>query len=588
MAEQKKAGIGLKLGRLGAFGRSALCMGGALTILLLPADRLSLLYLPFQAGQHERVLPAVLILLAVYYLAVSMSPRPRLGLYVGVLDSLLGALHLLFRIGVTGIVPAVAALWIAINTVAAAAMLCGLLMERGEARGLPVRIAAVALSLYLVVSYAMYPAGFVVCWWRQPAVELADLPPAPPFERHTRTINDTRYSVYYGELHGHSYFSIDARLFGARSPTEYYQYARDIAGLDFCALTDHDHPNGLCAYPERWRYDCRVTDEFHSPGKFVTFKAFEWTTGEGHAELVRHWSGRDQQEPSADEPPWGHRNVFFPGSDVPEVPFSHTDADCDTPEELWEKMRPWGAIAIPHHPLGGPVPPMKWERYNQELEPLVEIYSAHGNSESAEARLRIYNAYLAANGTSTHSVKHALGLGYRFGLIGSTDTHMGWGGNGTTYPETAYPRSMIEWVREQYGGEPVKGGGIAGVYARELTREGLFEAFHARRTFGTTGPRIVVALEVAGAFMGSVAMPPRGSKVKLHAEATGTANLASVEVIRDGEVAHAVAGTGEHSAAFDWEDDPVAPEQTVYYYLRVTQEDQEMAWSSPVWVVARP
>ena len=32
---------------------------------------------------------------------------------------------------------------------------------------------------------------------------------------------------------------------------------------------------------------CDLADEYHEPGRFVTFKAFEWTSGEGHHEAIR-------------------------------------------------------------------------------------------------------------------------------------------------------------------------------------------------------------------------------------------------------------------------------------------------------------
>ena len=42
--------------------------------------------------------------------------------------------------------------------------------------------------------------------------------------------------VLWGDLHGHSNFSD-----GTGTPEDYYVYARDVAGLDVAALTDHDH-----------------------------------------------------------------------------------------------------------------------------------------------------------------------------------------------------------------------------------------------------------------------------------------------------------------------------------------------------------
>ena len=63
----------------------------------------------------------------------------------------------------------------------------------------------------------------------------------------------------------------------------------------------------------------------------------------------------------------------------------------------------------------------------------------------------------------------------------------------------------------------------------------------------------------------------------------GTANLRSIELIRNNKIVHSHRPSGSR-AAFEYRDlEPPAGES--YYYLRVVQEDGNMAWSSPVWIV---
>ena len=86
---------------------------------------------------------------------------------------------------------------------------------------------------------------------------------------------------------------------------------------------------------------------------------------------------------------------------------------------------------------------------------------------------------------------------YRFGLLGSTDTHNGLGG-GTD--ERSYPGhlgvgddspekrlAMDSSVAGNYANNP---GGLIGVWAEENSRESIFAALRRREVFGTSGTRI--------------------------------------------------------------------------------------------------
>ena len=74
--------------------------------------------------------------------------------------------------------------------------------------------------------------------------------------------------------------------------------------------------------------------------------------------------------------------------------------------------------------------------------------------------------------------------------------------------------------------------------------------------------------------------PPRGA---FRGFVAGTAPLRSVQVVKNNEVAHE---QGPRGADLEFEiEDPGAADATEdFYYLKVVQEDGELAWSSPIWV----
>ena len=78
-------------------------------------------------------------------------------------------------------------------------------------------------------------------------------------------------------------------------------------------------------------------------------------------------------------------------------------------------------------------------------------------------------------------------------------------------------------------------------------------------------------------------------QARLYVKAAGTAPVKKIEIIRDGKVISIRKGK-KLIEEFYFEDTPFknpkshkTPALEVYYYIRLTQEDEHMAWSSPVW-----
>jgi len=206
--------------------------------------------------------------------------------------------------------------------------------------------------------------------------------------------------LFWGDIHGKSSLSD-----GTGSVDDYYQYARDVAGLDLTALTDHDGPQGrflshrcnfdkklkessLNISPKEWRYLKSKARQYNHPGRFVTFQAYEWTSNR-----------------------CGHRNVYYLNNNAPL--FSSYNPDSNTPEKLWRKLKGVKAIVIPHHPSGlhhishGGNSTMDWTIHNDFYQRIAEIFSIHGSSEKFGHPL---NYTLTRH--SGHFVQDALKMGW--------------------------------------------------------------------------------------------------------------------------------------------------------------------------------
>lgn len=307
---------------------------------------------------------------------------------------------------------------------------------------------------------------------------------------------------------------------------ECYRYAREISMLDFVAITDQ----GACL-TDAWEYCQQKVREYHQPGRFVTFKGYEAGS------------------------PLGHRNVIYVTDEI-DQPLDAKTFNTFHPAVVFERYRRRGdAIIIPHHVKTW----TDWDYHDPELEPLMEIYSCWGQSESPG--LDLWNK----GQTPGAGAWEAFRRGYRMGMIASSDNHVG-------MPGRSYPGD-----RQIHTPFP---GGLCAVWAKELTRESLFAALRQRQCYGTTGARIIVRFSAAGAPMGATA-ERSGDWTAMQIEVRGTAPIDRIEVVRDLQVARVVLGGGRTHVKEEFE---CNTKQPAVFYLRVRQTDGQRAWTSPIWV----
>ena len=326
--------------------------------------------------------------------------------------------------------------------------------------------------------------------------------------------------IQWFDLHGHTQLSD-----GTGTPDDYFRYAREVAGLDGVALTDHDHWGipYLDETPEHWDEIRQAVSDRHEPGAFVAILGYEWTS----------WL-------------FGHRHVLHFESDGPLL--SSADAATDTPEELWRALRGLPALTFAHHSAGDPVA-TDWRVVpDPVLEPVTEIASVHGSSESRDT------PHPVRGGIAGNYVRDALDRGYRLGLIGSGDSHDG-------HPGLAH------------FGAP--SGGLAGVIAPERNRGAVLEALRARRVYATNGARILLDVSLEGAPMGSV-VPQDASDLAVRV--ASPVDLEAVELVANGSVVQRVPAEGRVTAhVFTLPPDPGRR----WLYVRALGHEGAAAWSSP-------
>lgn len=278
------------------------------------------------------------------------------------------------------------------------------------------------------------------------------------------------------------------------------------------------NPEKEASYMEAtWAHVVRMADQHNEPGRFTTFAAYEYSPplpGTGKI----------------------HRNVIFRNSDVPSHAVSAFDALTEF--DLWSQLEAGcqGAcefLTIPHNPnkswglafagrtIDGDVYSAEDWAVRDRLEPLVEIFQIKGNSEcslgvgttdeecgieqflprckSADDIECIHPTSMVRDGLKKGlQLKEELGFNpLRVGMIGSTDTHNSNPGDTEEWdfrgPSGVFTGSAKSRVTPSRGGRnPLKRnpGGLAAIWAKENTRDALFDAMQQKEVYATSGTRI--------------------------------------------------------------------------------------------------
>ncbi len=361
-------------------------------------------------------------------------------------------------------------------------------------------------------------------------------------------------ALLWGSMHSHTEMSD-----GTGTLDRYFTEMRDECAIDFGATSDHDKADET---PEElWQFSQRAVEKYNEPGRFTVFLGYEWATWRKNGD--------------------GDRNVYYLKDHRPI--FRSGDDAYPNPAGLLSALKDEDAIVIPHHPAH-PGNHNDWKDHDPEKERLVEIYSLWGCSERSVGDGNIYLGAPVENPRGVPGVnplgyvQRALAMGWRVGFSANADDHSGHGSD--------------RIVRHKEGRDFT--GGLTGVYAKENTREAIWDALRNRRCYATTGDRIIAEFTLNGHPMGSELDASECGKRTIKVSVHGTAPIKSIEVVRNNVDAYRIEPC-THDAEFEWTDDaPLAmvnlpaakfcPVPFTFYYVRVTQEDNQQAWVSPIWI----
>jgi len=359
------------------------------------------------------------------------------------------------------------------------------------------------------------------------------------------------YTIYWGEMHAHTFGGgPGGGSDGSGSMEDFYPYTRDKAGVDFAAITDHlEYWQGRGNQQITWAKKQELARRFNEPGRFVTFLAGEFSH-----------DGRDIPGVIND----GHRNIYYKSDEETLI----LPKGLNRMQELLDMNKEKEALVIPHHTgYSNNTMGSLLACHDSRIQRLIEIYSAHGNSECPGCLRPVWRR---ESQVDWHGyVQNALAKGWRVGIIAGSDTHEGHPGN------TAPVGSNMRYQ-----------GGLAGVYASELTRDAIWEGLWNRRCYGTSGDRILLQFTINNHNMGSEI--EINDLPTIEVTAVGTTTIQRVEILRfsDGDsIPFPVVyrkQPEDNYCQFTWTDSN--PVKECLYYIRVVQEDEEMAWSSPIWV----
>ena len=366
---------------------------------------------------------------------------------------------------------------------------------------------------------------------------------------YTANVDNKPLHIVRGDFHRHTELSWDGGGSNDGNLQDFYRYMIDVAAMDFGASTDHQGG----AWPYWWWYTQKMTDMYHVPGAYVPIFGYE----------------RSAIFPN------GHRNVFFakraesrvtpfhlrsgaqgfipplgPMGDEPGVGTGELVAD-DT-KLLYEEIRPQNGIAIPH--TSATRMGTDWRDNSPDLEPVVEIYQgARTNYEQLGAPLSAEESkdaqHMRQAGYQPEGfVNNAWAKGYKLGIITSSD-------HGSTHISYAM------------------------VYTADASRQGVLDAIRKRHTYGAMD-NIIMDVRMGKHFMGDEFALAKSEplRVKLH----GTRAIAKVDVIKDSQVIYSVEPKHQ-DVTFEFRDTGDVSGRH-FYYVRAQQEDQMLAWSSPMFV----
>jgi hypothetical protein len=239
--------------------------------------------------------------------------------------------------------------------------------------------------------------------------------------------------------------------------------------------------------------------------------------------------------------PNGHRNVMFARRGRPTLPIPAAERKGGVgAKSLYEYLKRYGGIAISHTSATGMG--TDWRDNDPEVEPLVEIYQGDRVSaeyEGAPKAAHRGNPSSAPGGFRPAGyVWNAWAKGYKLGVQVSSDhlsTHISY----------------------------------ACTLATDFTAEGLLDAMRKRHSYGATD-NIILDYRLQTGDREYL----QGDIVKVNRQ---------IDIVKNNTFVHNRQPL-QQEVSFSFVDSQPGSGEN-YYYVRVIQVDDQIAWSSPIWVM---
>ena len=290
---------------------------------------------------------------------------------------------------------------------------------------------------------------------------------------------------------------------------------------------------GAKKYASTWEKVVKAAEGYNDPGRFATLIGFEWTSLVNGNNLHRNVVFRDGADKAGQVVPF-----------TTQAPIGSTDPlDLYRWLENYEAKTGGAALALAHNGnlSNGLMFPVDAQYTGRKLdaayvqsrarwEPMYEVTQMKGDGEahpflSPDDEFADYETWDAGNldlsaaktpdmlarEYAREALKNGLLLEsrlgtnpYKFGMVGSTDSHTGLStaeednffgkhpGGEPSPGRVEHPFTKTEFG--SFEGWQTAASGMAAVWATENTREAIFDAMQRREVYATTGPRIAVRL----------------------------------------------------------------------------------------------
>lgn len=333
---------------------------------------------------------------------------------------------------------------------------------------------------------------------------------------------DLDWNLYFGQLHAHTDISN-----GAGSVEEAFQYASQVDGLDFLAVTDHSDS-----------FDNADMGAIDADGADISA---DWAAGKQAAASV---TGEDFVGLFGFEMTWpedkqlGHISTFnTPGwqtrdqadfENVPTALENYYKALASVP----------GSVSQFNHPDTVHGDFERFDHYSPQYDAVVSLLEVAG--EDGVVDCEYYDL--------------ALDKGWHVAPTNNQNNHKGqWG-------DASEARTVV--------------------LAKDLTEESLYAAMKDRRVYATQDSDLTVYYQLNGAVMGSILPKSEEAEITVFLSDPTDEAIGNVEVVVDGGAVLVSEYVETPSQVLELS----VPGGYSYYYLRVTQPDGDVAVTAPVWM----